>query len=144
MLLTFRRRCSDDLAILPTGSSSQLIDPSILPMKPLVLPTDPLILPIDPFILPTLQVQAGQQSQKVAEADRQDEEGTSNLVDLQHSLVDYRAACMATEASIVGVSCQADEAQSKAVPLPAHLALWEVKIGDTLYLVMTLQVCVKQ
>ncbi|KAL0053451.1 hypothetical protein WJX82_005899 [Trebouxia sp. C0006] len=77
-----------------------------------------------------VRVQAGQQSQKVAEADRQDEEGTSNLVDLQHSLVDYRAACMATEASIVSVSCQADEAQSKAVPLPAHLALWEVKIGE--------------
>lgn len=137
MLLTFRRRCSDDLAILPTGSSSQLIDPSILPMKPLVLPTDPLSL----LILPTVQVQAGQQAQRAAEADRQDEEGPSNLVDLQHSLVDYRAACMATEASIVGVSCQPEEVQPKAIPLPAHLALWEVNIGDTLYLVMKLQVC---
>ena len=50
---------------------------------------------------------------------------------------------MATEASIVGVSCQSDEAQSQAVPLPAHLALWEVKIGDILYVAMTLQVCAR-
>ncbi len=63
---------------------------------------------------------------------------------MQHSLVDYRAACMAIEASILGVSCQSDEAQPKAIPLPTHLALWEVKIGDMLYLVMTLQVCARQ
>ncbi len=120
------------------------MNPLVLPTDPSTLPIDPSVLPIDPFILPTLQVQAGQQAQRAAEADCQDEEGPSNLVDLQHSLVDYRAACMATEASIVGVSCQADEAQSKAVPLPTHLALWEVKIGDMLYLVMALQVCVRR
>ncbi|DBA85687.1 hypothetical protein WJX77_011063 [Trebouxia sp. C0004] len=76
------------------------------------------------------RVQAGQQAHRAAEADRQDEDGPSKLVDLQHSLVDYRAACMATEASIIGVSCQCDEAEPKAIPLPNHLALWEVQIGE--------------
>lgn len=96
-----------------------------------------------PLVLPTLQAQAGQQALRAEEADRQDEEGPSNLVDLQHSLVDYRAACMAVEESIVGVSCQSVEAQPKAILLPTHLALWEVKIGDTLYVVMKLQVCAR-
>ena len=63
-----------------------------------------------------------------AAAESQQEAASTSMVELGHRLMDYKAVCMAAEASLVGVSCQSDELH--AVSLPNHLALWEVTTGD--------------
>lgn len=86
-------------------------------------------LPIDPSILRMLQLDAEAQAQKAAEAVESHQEAAStNWVELGHSLMDYKAVCMAADACVVGISCQSDELH--AVSLPGHLALWEVSTGE--------------
>ena len=76
-----------------------------------------------------LQLDAEAQAKKAAEGVESHQEAAStNWVELGYSLMDYKAVCMAADASVVGLSCQSNELQ--AVPLPGHLALWEVSTGD--------------
>ena len=79
-----------------------------------------------------LQLDAEAQAQKAAEAVESHQEAASTKwVELGHSLMDYKAVCMAADACVVGLSCQSDELQ--AVSLPGHLALWEVSTGEHTY-----------
>jgi len=90
---------------------------------------------LDPSVLQLLQQQELRQRQKLLQEQaelvtRQEVTPPREPTWLTHSLLDYRAVCVASEGSLVGITSQSGGRQ--ATPLPANIALWEVKIGELL------------
>ena len=62
--------------------------------------------------------------------DLDEQDPTVEALELHHSLLDYRAACLAAESALVGLTCQTHDAWTD--PLPAQVALWEIHTGSGL------------
>lgn len=75
-----------------------------------------------------LQLHSSQVQKAADPVESHQEAASTDWVELGHSLMDYKAVCMAADACVVGLSCQSNELH--AVSLPGHLALWEVSTGD--------------